>query len=158
MSRSEARSRTPASPSSGHVADIAYVALGSNLGDRRGYLASALAALSLLPESTLLASSQVEETIPLGAAAQGPYLNQMVALRTALSPDALLENLQRIERSLGRVRTARWAARTIDLDIVRVGDVRLEDARLTIPHPGLIDRTFWKTELAELEMLLDGVA
>jgi 2-amino-4-hydroxy-6-hydroxymethyldihydropteridine diphosphokinase len=98
----------------------------------------------------------VEETAPLGAMAQPPYLNQMVALDTALAPEALLASLQRIERSLGRVRGERWGARTIDLDLVRHGDRRMQSATLELPHPGLPAREFWQRELAELTRSLGG--
>jgi 2-amino-4-hydroxy-6-hydroxymethyldihydropteridine diphosphokinase len=136
------------------MADLAIVALGSNLGDRAAYLAAARSALSLLPATRIAAASTVEETIPFGDAAQGPYLNQMVAIDTAWSPMALLGALQAIERALGRVRRERWGPRTIDLDIVRFGDLVLNQDGLTVPHPGLPGRPFWQRELAELAELL----
>jgi 2-amino-4-hydroxy-6-hydroxymethyldihydropteridine diphosphokinase len=139
----------------GHVPEISYVALGSNLGDRAGYLASARAALSLLPATELIAASCVEETIPMGAQVQGPYLNQMVALRTDLQAEALLDGLHAIERSLGRTRATRWGPRTIDLDIVRFGELRVDSERLTVPHPGLADRAFWQREVSELDALVE---
>lgn len=142
------------SASSDRVRDMAYVALGSNLGDRSAYLASARAALSLVPGITMMAASAVEETAPIGTTVQGPYLNQMVAVQTALAPDALLGELQRIERALGRVRSVRWGARTIDLDIVRYDNARVSTPSLVLPHPELSARTFWQRELAELEGLL----
>ena len=135
----------------------AFVALGSNLGDRAGWLASARAALSLLPGTRLAAASSVEETIPFGASAQ-PYLNQMLALDSALAPFTLLVALHGIERALGRVRRERWGARTIDLDVVRYGSVSMDTAALTLPHPGLATRDFWRRELAELERLLERAA
>ena len=140
------------------MSDRAFIALGSNLGDRAAYLASARAALSLLPASRLTAASAVEETAPFGPAAQGPYLNQMVAMDTSLPPLVLLAALQRIERSLGRVRRARWGARTIDLDLVRMDAVEMHSAVLVLPHPGLPARDFWRRELAELEALLEAAA
>ena len=137
--------------------EVAFVALGSNLGDRRAHLDRACVALSLLPASRLVAVSSIEETAPLGAMAQPPYLNQMAALETALAPEALLASLQRIERSLGRVRGARWSARTIDLDVVRHGDRLMRSATLELPHPGLAARPFWQRELDELTRAL-GIA
>lgn len=134
------------------------VALGSNLGDRRSHLASARNALSLLRGTRIVAASSVEETAPFGHGAQGPYLNQMVALRCSLPPLLLLAELQRIERALGRVRRAHWAARTIDLDIVRYGDARLRLPQLTLPHPGVAARAFWQREIAELDRLVAGAA
>jgi 2-amino-4-hydroxy-6-hydroxymethyldihydropteridine diphosphokinase len=129
----------------------AYVALGSNLGDRAGHLAAARAALAALPGTRVLAESAVEQTEPLGGMDQPPYLNQMVLLETALEPRALLAACQAIERSRGRERAGRWAPRTLDLDIVRYGHRRIADPDLIIPHPGLSDRDFWIRELAELE-------
>ena len=132
----------------------AIIALGSNLGDRAAYLTAARGALSLLPGTALVAASSVEETIPFGDSAQGPYLNQMVALDTTLPPVALLRALHDVERRLGRVRRERWGARTIDLDLVRYGDETMRSAELTLPHPGVRDRVFWQRELAELTTLL----
>ena len=140
------------------MSERAFVALGSNLGDRAAYLASALSALSLLPNTRLSAASTVEETAPFGPAAQGPYLNQMVALETSLPPLALLAELQRIERSLGRVRRTRWGARTIDLDLVRMDAVDMLSPPRVLPHPGLPARDFWQRELAELEAMLGAAA
>jgi 2-amino-4-hydroxy-6-hydroxymethyldihydropteridine diphosphokinase len=128
----------------------AYVALGSNLGDRAQHLAAARAALGRLPETRLVAASAVEETAPLAGMAQPPYLNQMVLLDTALEPHRLLAECQRIEREQGRVRAERWGARTLDLDIVRFGDRRIQAPDLTVPHPELPNRDFWQRELLEL--------
>lgn len=128
----------------------AFVALGSNLGDRDGYLATARSALSALPETDLVAASRVEETPPLGPVPQPPYLNQMVLLRTALAPQALLEACLRIERDAGRVRQERWGPRTLDLDLVRMGGHTIDEPGLQLPHPELPHRDFWQRELAEL--------
>ena len=133
------------------MSDIAYVALGSNLGDRRQYLADARAALAQLPSSRLLAASSIEETEPLGGLQQPRYLNQMVKLQTALAPRELLARLHDIEQRLGRTRHERWESRTIDLDLVRYDQVSSEDPDLRLPHPGLASRDFWQRELAELE-------
>ena len=130
--------------------DIAYIAIGSNLGDRDAHLAQARAALAALPESRLLAVSSIEETAPLGGPVQGPYLNQMAAIETTLVPHALLASLQRIEREAGRTRDVRWGARTLDLDIVAFASQTVVDADLTVPHRGLAHRDFWQRELAEL--------
>jgi 2-amino-4-hydroxy-6-hydroxymethyldihydropteridine diphosphokinase len=90
------------------------------------------------------------ETPPIGPAGQGNYLNQMIALETSLTPDALLDHLLRIERQLGRERGDRWTARTIDLDIVQFGNQVIDSDRLTLPHPQLPNRDFWQRELIEL--------
>ena len=130
--------------------DIAYIALGTNLGDRHAHLAYARAALAALPESRLLAVSSIEETEPLGGPVQGTYLNQMVALETTLRPRALLVALQRIEHDAGRTRTERWGPRTLDLDIVAFAKQTVSEPGLIVPHPGLETRGFWQRELAEL--------
>ena len=129
----------------------AYIALGSNLGDREEHLAAARAALAALPATRWVAASAVEETQPLAGMDQPPYLNQMVLLETSLEPRTLLAACQAIERSRGRVRTEHWGPRTLDLDIVRYGGRRIADPDLIIPHPELPNRDFWIRELAELE-------
>ena len=136
------------------VSEIAYIALGSNLGDRRAYLARAREAIAAIAECRVLGMTQVEETEPLGGLAQPAYLNQMIAVETTLDPVALLAHLQRIEAASGRARSDRWASRTLDLDIVRFGDRVMNDATLVLPHPGLRDRDFWQREVAALDALV----
>lgn len=137
--------------------DVAYVALGSNVGDRHAHLAGARRALEALPGSRVLAATAVEETAAIGPVEQQPYLNQMVALETSLAPLALLDRLLEIERAAGRVRTVRWGPRTLDLDIVLFETQTVAHERLTVPHPELPRRDFWQRELAELSALR-GVA
>jgi len=134
------------------------IALGSNVGARAALLAGARTAVASLPSTRLIAASRVEETAPFGSGPQGPYLNQMVLVGTRLSPRALLHALQRIECTLGRIRSRRWGARTIDLDIVRYGQVTCCSDELRLPHPGIAARDFWRRELAELEALLECAA
>jgi len=133
-----------------------YVALVSNVGDRAAHLAFAREQLARLPQTRVLAASTVEETAPLGGVPQGPYLNQMVLLETALEPADLLARLLAIEAARGRDRaaTVRWGPRTLDLDIVRFGDRVIAEPALTVPHPGLAHRDFWQREVAELEALV----
>jgi len=130
--------------------EIVFVALGSNLGDRAGYLAQARAAMAALPGTRIVGESEVEETAPIGPVGQGPYLNQMVALETGLTPHELLSQLQAIEHAAGRVRTQRWGPRTLDLDIVQFGDRTIRDPDLVVPHPELPHRDFWQRELSQL--------
>jgi len=130
-----------------------FVALGSNVGDRAAHLAFARDRLATLPDTQVVAVSQVEETAPLGPIPQGPYLNQMALLETALGPRDVLLGLLEIERERGRDRSERWGPRTLDLDIVRYGDWVVSEPGLTIPHPELPNRDFWLRELAELEAL-----
>ncbi|HJU89641.1 MAG TPA: 2-amino-4-hydroxy-6-hydroxymethyldihydropteridine diphosphokinase [Gemmatimonadaceae bacterium] len=131
--------------------DVAYVALGSNLGDRHAMLAAARAALAALPDSRVLAESSIEETAPVGGVPQPAYLNQMIALETSLAPRALLAALQAIESSAGRTRDVRWGPRTLDLDIVCFERQTVRETDLTVPHPELPNRDFWQRELAELK-------
>ncbi len=133
--------------------DVACIALGSNVGDRHGYLTRARAALDALPDSHILARSTIEETAPLGGMPQGAYLNQMIALETALPPADLLAHLLRIEQREGRTREIRWGSRTLDLDIVRFDEQTVNDPELRVPHPELAHRDFWQRELAELDRL-----
>ena len=121
------------------------------MGDRAAHLAYARDRLAALPDSRVVKASRVEETAPLGPVPQGPYLNQMVLLETALEPAALLDHLHAIEAERGRKRLVRWGPRTLDLDIVRYGDRVVQAPDLTIPHPGLPHRDFWLRELAELD-------
>ena len=132
------------------MSDVAYIALGSNIGDRGAMLARARADIAGIRDTRLLAESSVEETEPLGSIQQGPYLNQMVMVETDLQPRDLLLALQAIEKSAGRVRTERWAPRTLDLDIVLIEGKELSDDILTVPHPELPNRDFWLRELDEL--------
>ncbi len=131
-----------------------FVALGSNMGDREAHLGHARAKLATLPHTHLVATSRVEETAPLGEAAQAPYLNQMVLLLTALEPAELLTHCVTIEAERGRERRERWGPRTLDIDIVRFGDRTVQEPGLAIPHPELPNRDFWQRELAELDALV----
>ena len=130
--------------------DVAYIALGSNLGQREVFLAQARGAIAALPGTRVLAQTEVEETAPIGPVAQGPFLNQMIAIETELSPGELLTELHRIEAESGRVRRARWGPRTLDLDIVMFEHQMVQEKELTVPHPELSKRNFWLTELATL--------
>jgi 2-amino-4-hydroxy-6-hydroxymethyldihydropteridine diphosphokinase len=130
-----------------------YVALGSNLGNREAHLALGRLRLSTLRRTHLVAASSIEETAPIGPVNQGPYLNQMVLLVTALEPRELLEFCHAIEAEAGRERKERWGPRTLDLDIVRFGDRVITTPELTVPHPELKHRDFWQREIAELDAM-----
>lgn len=129
----------------------AWIALGSNLGDRDAWLAFGRAAMAAAPGVRVVATTAPEDTAPLGGLDQPHYLNQMLRVMTVLTPDALLAMCHDVERRAGRRRRERWASRTLDLDIVRFGDVVCDRPGLTLPHPGLRDRDFWQREMAELE-------
>jgi 2-amino-4-hydroxy-6-hydroxymethyldihydropteridine diphosphokinase len=123
---------------------LAYVGLGSNLGDRRALIASALERLR--PRRV----SAVVETEPWGVAGQPRFLNAVAELETDLAPGALLDRLLDLERDLGRVRAERWGPRTMDLDLLLYGDRRVDTPSLTLPHPRLHERRFVLEGLAEL--------
>ncbi len=130
--------------------DVAYIALGSNIGDRDAHLAMARAAIAALPESRVIAESSIEETAPIGPVEQPSFLNQMIAVETTLEPRALLERLHAIEAAAGRVRAERWGPRTLDLDIVCFDQQTVSEPSLHVPHPEISARDFWQRELAEL--------
>lgn len=130
--------------------DVAYIALGSNVGDRDAHLARARAALAALPDSRVVAESSIEETAPLGLIDQPSFLNQMVAVETSLAPRDLLGHLHAIEAREGRVRRARWGPRTLDLDIVCFDRQTVDDPDLHVPHREIPNRPFWQRELDEL--------
>jgi 2-amino-4-hydroxy-6-hydroxymethyldihydropteridine diphosphokinase len=138
------------------MTDVAYIALGSNLGNRELALSRARAAIAAIRDTRLIAVTDVEETEPIGPVAQGKYLNQMVAISTTLPPRTLLAALHRIERAAGRVRAARWGPRTLDLDIVMFDAKEYSDDVLTVPHPELPNRDFWQRQLAELRGAAHG--
>lgn len=124
----------------------AFVALGSNLGDRLSYLR---AAVSGLPG--VVAQSQVYETDPIGGpGGQGAYLNMVVEIDTSLDPFALLRRCQRIEAEAMRQRVVHWGPRTLDVDIILFDEVTIESPELTVPHPRFAERRFVLTPLAEI--------
>ena len=128
----------------------AFVALGSNLGDRAGHLEVGRRALASLLGTSLVAESKIEETEPIGSVPQGDYLNQMVLLRTDRTAREVLQAGLAAEREAGRERRERWGPRTLDVDLVRYGDHVIREPDLTVPHPELPHRPFWLRELAEL--------
>lgn len=138
----------------------AYIGIGSNLGDRAAHIRHAHRRLGELPDTDLTAASAVHETAPVGPIAQGPYLNAVARLSTALEPATLLACLHAIEleRQRDRAREQRWGPRTLDLDILLLGDLVHAEPGLTIPHPRLHERTFVLVPLAELapELTLPG--
>jgi 2-amino-4-hydroxy-6-hydroxymethyldihydropteridine diphosphokinase len=130
---------------------MAFIALGSNLGDREGYLAFAREKLAEQEGVTTVALSDITETSPLGGLDQPAYLNQMVVVRTGMEPRRLLSVCHDVERLAGRRRSTKWCSRTLDLDLVRYGTVMCDLPDLVLPHPGLRDRSFWAFEIAQLE-------
>ena len=128
----------------------AFVGIGSNLGDREDHLRRAVELLAAEDAISVLASSQLRKTEPVGPVAQGPFLNGAVQVETELTPRALLERLLAIEERLGRVRRERFGPRTIDLDLLVYEDAVVDEPGLTLPHPLLHERRFALEPLAEL--------
>ena len=133
-----------------------YVGLGSNLGERLGNLQAAVSLLAENADVTLLASSRVYETAPVGLTDQPPFLNTVVEALTTLSGRPLLDAVKRVERTLGRQSRERWGPREIDVDVLLHGATRLEEPGLEIPHRRMWERLFVLAPLAELRPDLLG--
>jgi 2-amino-4-hydroxy-6-hydroxymethyldihydropteridine diphosphokinase len=126
----------------------AFIGLGSNLGDRRSTLKAAVDALSAQGDVT--AVSPLYETEPVGGPPQGPYLNGVVELATPDSPRQLLARCRALEEAAGRVRMVRFGPRTLDADVLLVGDLEVDEADLVIPHPRMWERRFVLQPLRDL--------
>jgi 2-amino-4-hydroxy-6-hydroxymethyldihydropteridine diphosphokinase len=135
----------------------AYIALGSNLGDREGTIRAALDLLDADPEVAVVAVSTLIETEPVGYLDQPRFLNGAAALETDLAPQRLLELLLAVERRFGREREGvpSQGPRTLDLDLLLYGDAEIDDDDLQIPHPRLHERAFVLGPLAELNPALE---
>ncbi len=129
---------------------ICHIALGSNLGDRKFYLEAAIKKMRILANTKVKKVSSMIETLPQGGPPQGMYLNCALEIETELTPYQLLQELQKIESMLGRVRTVLNAPRTIDLDILTYGDIRMKEEALCIPHPRMMERDFVLIPLKEI--------
>ena len=132
----------------------AFLGLGSNLGDREALLRAAVASM---PD--VVAVSPVYETDPVGGPEQEPFLNAVVELDTELGPRELLELCRRLEADAARVRIERWGPRTLDVDVLLVGDLSVDEPDLQVPHPRMWERRFVLEPLADLAPeLVPGVA
>lgn len=124
----------------------AFLALGSNQGDRWAHLRRAVAGL---PD--VVRVSSVYETDPVGGPpSQGPFLNAVVELDSDLTPRQLLETARKLEAAAGRVRDERWGPRTLDVDVLLVGDLAVQEPDLQVPHPRMWQRPFVLVPLAEI--------
>ena len=121
----------------------AFVALGSNLGDRAGHLRAAVRGL---PDVD--AVSDVYETKPVGGPEQGPYLNMVVRLRTAIGARGLLARCRALELAAGRVRVVKWGPRSLDADVLWIDGETVDDPDLAVPHPRMYERDFVLVPLA----------
>jgi 2-amino-4-hydroxy-6-hydroxymethyldihydropteridine diphosphokinase len=127
----------------------AYLGLGSNLGDRPAYLQAAVDELAAQPSIAIVGISPVYETEPIGPE-QPDYLNAVVAVDTDLSAHALLDVARAIETGAKRQRAELWGPRTLDIDVLVVGDERIDDDDLQIPHPRMYERGFVCVPLHDL--------
>jgi 2-amino-4-hydroxy-6-hydroxymethyldihydropteridine diphosphokinase len=125
----------------------AYLSLGTNIGDRYEHLASAI---PVVVDSDPYRLSSVYETEPVGGVPQDDFWNLVVELTTAASPYELLERARVAELAAGRTREVRWGPRTLDVDVLLIGDEVLDDPELTVPHPRLYERAFVLIPLAQL--------
>ncbi len=129
---------------------LAFVSLGSNLGQRQDMIAKADQAISELKNTKIHQRSRVIETPPLLYEKQNNFLNQIIGIETFLGPHELLRELQSIERKLGRIRRFRYGPREIDLDILNYGQLHYVDSDLTLPHPAVGSRPYISQLLADL--------
>jgi 2-amino-4-hydroxy-6-hydroxymethyldihydropteridine diphosphokinase len=138
---------------------VAFLGLGSNLGDRLANLQAAVDALQAEPGLWVTASSRVWETKPVGGPPQPDYLNGVIRVETDLSARDLLDVARRVEARMGRVRKERWGARTLDVDILLYDEEQIDEPDLVVPHPRMNQRAFVLLPLLELEpdpILPDG--
>jgi 2-amino-4-hydroxy-6-hydroxymethyldihydropteridine diphosphokinase len=146
MTTGDARSAAP----SERRRTVAYIGLGSNVGDRIANLRSAVAALDACDGVSVLRTSSVYETDPVGPP-QPDFYNAVVEIETTLNPGALLDACKAIEQGLGRIERERWGPREIDLDILLFGDEVVDAPGLVVPHPQLQLRAFVVVPLRELD-------
>ncbi|MBO4496119.1 MAG: 2-amino-4-hydroxy-6-hydroxymethyldihydropteridine diphosphokinase [Clostridiales bacterium] len=125
----------------------AFLSLGSNMGDRLENLTEAVRMLKEDPKIESIECSPVFETDPVGYTEQDAFLNICVKLKTSHTPISLLDQCQKIESALHRVRKIHWGPRTIDLDILTFGEERIDSKRLQIPHPRMEERGFVQVPL-----------
>jgi 2-amino-4-hydroxy-6-hydroxymethyldihydropteridine diphosphokinase len=140
----------------------ALIALGGNVGDVRDTLREALAKLDRSPGIKLIRRSPSYLTPAWGVKEQPPFINCCAVIETTLSPHDLLKRVQEVERAFGRDRAneRRWGPRKLDIDIIAYDDVTMNDADLTLPHPGVFERAFVLVPLADIaaDRLIAGVS
>lgn len=135
----------------GNRAGRVVLALGSNLGDRLGILQGAVDTLFAPGPLRPVALSPVYETAPVGGPEQDDYLNAVAVAETLLTPEALLERVQEVERAFHRVREVRWGPRTLDVDVIAYDGLVRTDPALTLPHPRAHERAFVLRPWADID-------
>lgn len=134
-----------------HSPSIAYLGLGSNLGDRQQFLETTIDRLKAVDGIRVLAVSQFHDTSPVGGPpGQGAYLNAAVEIETSLAAEELLDVCQSLEAQASRIRAEHWGPRTLDIDILLIGDLIVDTPRLTIPHTRMHERRFVLEPLNEI--------
>ncbi|WDZ96811.1 2-amino-4-hydroxy-6-hydroxymethyldihydropteridine diphosphokinase [Herbaspirillum sp. WKF16] len=133
---------------------VAYIGIGGNLGDARATVEQAIARLAGLPDSRLLRTSSLYRTAPVDSGGDD-YVNAVSQISTSLAPLELLYALQRIELDHGRERPYRNAPRTLDLDLLLYGELRIDSAELCVPHPRMAQRAFVLAPLLDIEPAID---
>jgi 2-amino-4-hydroxy-6-hydroxymethyldihydropteridine diphosphokinase len=131
--------------------NLAYIALGTNMGDRYRNLVDAIHLLKEEVDISLVKSSSIYETVPVGYTDQDDFLNMVISIRTTLTPYELLEVCLRIEKDLGRKREIKWGPRIIDLDILLYNQENIEAENLVVPHPRMHERAFVMAPLLEID-------
>jgi len=130
---------------------IAYIGIGSNVGDKARQCEQGISEIQKLDRHRLLARSSLYKTQPIGYTEQDWFINLVIKIETEMDAPALLSSLKEIESRLGRVETLRWGPRTIDLDILFFNDHQIQTDELTVPHPLIQDRQFVLVPLAEID-------
>ncbi|MFP5116261.1 2-amino-4-hydroxy-6-hydroxymethyldihydropteridine diphosphokinase [Bacillaceae bacterium C204] len=130
--------------------NTAFIALGSNIGNRYDNIARAIKRLTCYTGIQLVNYSSIYETDPIGYENQDLFLNMVLEIQTVLSPMELLEVCLKIELELGRKREIKWGPRTIDLDILTFNQENIESEKLTVPHPRMLERAFVIIPLLEI--------
>ena len=130
---------------------LAFVGLGSNLGEPRRQVEQAVGELATIPRTRLVRASAMYRSAPVGYAEQPEFVNAVAELDTELDPAALLRELQAIEARHGRIRSFPNAPRTLDLDVLLYGNSSFESEQLKVPHPRMHERAFVLKPLLELD-------
>ncbi len=129
---------------------VAYISLGSNMGNRESYLEKAINILGSHGKIEIIKRSSIYETDPVGFTEQGKFLNMVIEIHTSLRPETLLQQCLQVEIDLGREREFKWGPRIIDLDILLYHQESIESENLLIPHPRMQERAFVLIPLIEL--------
>ncbi len=132
-----------------------YIGIGSNIGDRIQNCETAVQKINLHPSIQVTKKSSWLETDPVGYLDQDKFINGAIEIKTSLSPEILLDTLLSIENEMGRIRTIKWGPRIIDLDILLYDNQHIESEKLIIPHPCLMNRSFVKKTLLEVNPKLE---